>query len=117
MRDRDRPLLDVSIVLALVTLATNKLYLGTARQTWDPILLGALLITTAVMFRRWLSTAGRNGFTAVRMLQSDKRGISVVGTAAAALHATPQMSEEATPSRTLEPGGGKSGGAGASGSF
>ena len=40
IREKNRPLLDVNIVLVLATLATNKPYLGTARQTWDPILLG-----------------------------------------------------------------------------
>ncbi len=41
IRDRDRPLLDVSLVMALATLLTNKPYLGVARRPWDPILLGA----------------------------------------------------------------------------
>ena len=117
LRERERPLLDVSIVLALVTLATNKSYLGAVRQTWDPILLGVLLITTAVALRRWLSTTDRGGFTAARILESDKRGISTVGTASAALHGAAHMPVEATSPRTLEPGGGRSGGAGATGSF
>jgi len=127
LRRRDRPLLDVSIVLGLITLATNKPYLGVARQTWDPILLGLLLIGTAVVLRRWLSSADRNGFTASRILISDKRGISALGTASAAVHPIPQMPVPQVPApqmptdtssgRDLEPGGGRSGGGGASGSF
>src|SRR5439155_22974403 len=39
IRDKDRPLLTVGIVLALCTLVTNKPYLGFARQTWDPMIL------------------------------------------------------------------------------
>ena len=117
LRRRDRPLLDVSIVLGLITLATNKPYLGVARQTWDPILLGLLLIGTVVVLRRWLSSADRNGFTASRILISDKRGISALGTASAALHPIPQMPADTPPARDLEPGGGRSGGGGASGSF
>jgi hypothetical protein len=117
LRRRDRPLLDVSIVLGLITLATNKPYLGATRQTWDPILLGLLLIGTVVVLRRWLSGGDRNGFTASRILISDKRGISALGTASAALHPIPQMPAETPSTPDLEPGGGRSGGGGASGSF
>jgi uncharacterized membrane protein YgcG len=87
------------------------------RQTWDPILLGLFLIGTVVVLRRWLSSGDRNGFTASRILISDKRGISALGTASAALHPIPQMPAETPSTRDLEPGGGRSGGAGASGSF
>ena len=116
IRAKDRPLLDVNIVLGLVTLATNKPYLGATRQTWDPILLGIFLIGTAVVVRRRLSR-DRNGFTAARILLSDRRGISVLGTASSVLHPIPQMPIETPPTRNLDPGGGRSGGAGASGSF
>jgi hypothetical protein len=117
LRDRDRLLLDCSIVMSLVTLATNKPYLGAMRQTWDPILLGVFLIGMVVALRRWLGPRDRYGFTSERILLADKRGIAVVGTASAALHTIPQMPAAATPVAKLEPGGGRSGGAGASGSF
>ena len=42
VREKDRALMDVSLVMALVTLLTNKPYLGWPRQTWDPIVLGVL---------------------------------------------------------------------------
>ena len=115
VRDRDRALLDVNIALSLVTLATNKSYLHLQRQTWDPILLGLLLIGVAVVLRRWLSKGDRNGFTAARILVSDKRGIAALATASAALHTQPQASTQ--PDRGFHGEGGRSGGAGASGSF
>jgi hypothetical protein len=116
VRDRDRALLDVNIVLALVTLATNKPYLHLQRQTWDPILLGLLLIGVAVGLRRWLAKGDRDGFTSARILLSDKRGLAAIATASAALHSVPQASP-AQPDRGFHGEGGRSGGAGATGSF
>ncbi len=115
IREKDRPLLDANVVLALATLATNKLYLDLPRQTWDPILLGLLLAGTAIGLRRWLGTDGRRGFTAARILHSDKQKLSVVGTASAALHTMPGT--PAAPEKPFESGGGRSGGGGAGGSF
>ena len=121
LREKDQPLLDVSLFLALVTLATNKPYLGASRQTWDPILLGVLLIGAAVVVRRWLSkgeNGGRHGFTAERILRSDQQALSVVGAASAALHiAGPTEADASAQPDTFKTGGGRSGGAGASGSF
>jgi uncharacterized membrane protein YgcG len=117
LRDKDRQLLDLSGVLALVTLMTNKPYLGAVRQTWDPILLGLLLIGTAFVLRRWLAGNGRHGFTASRILHSDRRGIAIVGTASSTLHGGLQPAGDADPDRHFEPGGGRSGGGGAGGSF
>ena len=37
LREKDRPLIDVSLVMALVTLLTNKRYLGSPQHQWDPI--------------------------------------------------------------------------------
>ena len=66
---KDRPLIDVGLLMALGTFLTNKPYLGWPRHEWDPILLGVLLVGTALGLRRWLA-AGlgglRGGFTAVR---------------------------------------------------
>jgi hypothetical protein len=115
---KDRPLMNVSVLSALITLATNKSYLHLMRQPWDPILLGALLAGSAILTKRWLGkgTGGqRRGFTTVRLLASDRQAMNFVSTASTALQ-SPSVS---APVRTSEPdfGGGRSGGAGASGSF
>src|SRR4029078_9582129 len=79
LRARERPLLDVSIGLTLLTLATNKAYLGIAGQTWYPIILVIFLIAAAVILKRRLSSGNRDGFTAERILLADERGLSALG--------------------------------------
>ena len=118
LRVKDRALMDVSLAMALVTLATNKPYLGLSRQPWDPILLGIFLMAAVITLRRWLSKgpdSRRYGFTPVRLLTGDSRLLTFVSTASAAFQ--PEV-----PAPTSAPGkpdfsGGRSGGAGASGSF
>jgi hypothetical protein len=121
LREKHRPLLDTNLLLVLVTLATNKPYWGAMRQPWDPILLGLLLIGIAVATRRWLSKADKGqrwGYTAERILSSDKEAMSVVGTASAAIPMTGPVHAHGTAHQdTFKPEGGRSGGAGASGSF
>ena len=75
IRGKDRPLLTVSLVLAFATLATNKSYLGLRRESWDPILFGALLVVTATAARRWVAhgvVGQRAGFTAEKILERDR---------------------------------------------
>jgi hypothetical protein len=120
LRSKERELLDVNIVLGLVTIAINKSYLHLSRQPWDPILFGVFMIGTAVFLRRWLAggTEGqRYGFTPVRLLASDRRALAMLGTASALLqaHVTSPSSTRAEPKPEF--GGGRSGGAGASGNF
>jgi hypothetical protein len=117
VRDRDRELMDVSALLLLVTLLTNKAYLGWPTHTWDPIVLGVLLLAIAVGLRRWLSTGPggeRRGFTAARLLEKDRAALSRVGTAAALWQ--PGAGTASHPSGTASPagpfGGGRSGGGG-----
>ena len=118
IRDRHRMLLDVNILLALITLMSNKPYLGTAPKPWDPILFGVLLVTIAIGVRRWLSSGAngtRSGFVPHRLLASEKAQLAMAGAATV-------LAPGAPPSHTPEPapaigGGGSSGGAGASGSF
>jgi hypothetical protein len=121
LREKDRPLLDVSLGMALVTLITNKPYLGLARRPWDPIVFGVFLVVIAIAIRRWLAKSPnreRYGYTHVRLLSSDRQAMELLGTASAALQPGMPVSEPAA-SVPAGPkfGGGRSGGAGASGSF
>jgi uncharacterized membrane protein YgcG len=116
---KDRFVIAVGAIVAILTLATNKPYLGWQRQTWDPMLLGALLIGVALFIRRWLARGPggiRHGFTAERLSGKDKRWMSA-GTAAIGL-VSPNI---ITPSQPASPdvhfGGGDSGGGGASSDF
>jgi hypothetical protein len=119
VHDRHRVLLDVNAVLAIVTLMTNKPYLGAERQPYDPIAFGVLLIAVAIGLRRWLASGddgSRNGFIAERILDSEKERLGVVGT----LSVVHQGSVASHPQPASPPavgGGGSSGGAGATGSF
>lgn len=121
VRDRDRPLLDTSLVLAVATLVTNKPYLGMARKPWDPILLGVLLIGIAVVLRRWLAAGrdgSRRGVTGAQLLHSDRKPLTVVSTASGALH--PGLTADhggAAPPDAFKGDGGRSGGAGGGASF
>jgi hypothetical protein len=117
VRDRHRLMLDLNIVLAIVTMMSNKPYLGGTPNSWDPILFGVMLIVVAVGLKRWLSSGpgeSRRGFIARRLLASERDRLSLAGGAASLVHGAP------APAQAHEPptfGGGASGGAGASGSF
>ena len=121
IRDRDRELMDVGLALTLVTLVTNKSYLGWARNTWDPIVFGAFLIGAAVVVRRWLDggpEGERHGFTAARILEKDRDRLSLAGVASTMVQ--PGSAHAAGPAHTetsSQFGGGRSGGAGGGGSF
>jgi hypothetical protein len=116
LRDRDRSLIDLGVLLALATLVTTKPYFGWARNTWDPIVFGACLIAGAALLRRWLQHGPggeRHGFTAARVFDKDQRARSMLGTISVALPLP-------TPPASVPPtafGGGRSGGGGAGGSF
>jgi hypothetical protein len=117
--DRHRLMLDANIVLAILTLSTNKAYLGAASKPWDPLVFGVMLILVSLGLRRWLASGpqqSRRGFVAHRLLESEKTMVSIAGSATVLAPGAP-----APGPRTQEPpppfGGGRSGGAGASGSF
>jgi hypothetical protein len=118
IRWRDRTMLNAGALAMLITLVTNKPYLGWMRQTWDPALLGILLIGTAIGVRRWLVRGpgcNRRGFTHERILESENRALAVTSAISVALpHPPPPQGSEP---HELSPGGGQSGGGGASGSF
>jgi uncharacterized membrane protein YgcG len=119
LRRKDRPVIAIGAITAILTLVTNKAYLGWPRHTWDPILLGVLLMGVALLVRRWLARGRdgiRLGFTAERLSGKDKRWMNA-GTAAFSLlspHATPPA-PPASPN--VHFGGGESGGGGASSDF
>jgi hypothetical protein len=120
LRRKDRFVIAVGAITAVLTLATNKPYLGWQRHTWDPMLLGAFLIGAALLIRRWLAQASsgiRHGFTAQRLSGKDKAwmntGIATIGLVSPNI-GTPR---EQTGSPGVHFGGGDSGGGGASSDF
>jgi len=114
IREKDRPLLTVSLVLAIATLVTNKPYLGLSRESWDPILFGVLLVVVATAVRRWLARgpgAQRGGFTAEKILERDRDWLGTLATASVA------WPQDVAAARPAEPPpsqfeGGRSGGGG-----
>ena len=117
IRQKDRFVIAVGAIVAVLTLISNKPYLGWPRHTWDPILLGILLTGVAVLIRRWLARGPggiRHGFTAARLSENDKQWINVGQAGLGLLSPTPAP-------QTSDPdfhfGGGKSGGGGASSDF
>jgi len=115
VRDKDRPLLTVSLVLAFVTLATNKPYLGLSRESWDPILFGVLLVVVATTVRRWLARgpgAQRGGFTADKILERDRDWLGTLATASVAWPHDVAAARPADSARPPQFDGGRSGGAG-----
>ncbi|MCX6606883.1 MAG: hypothetical protein NTV52_25325 [Acidobacteria bacterium] len=120
LRQKDKAVFAVGILSALLTLLTNKSYLGTQSNTWDPMILGALLIGVALAVRQWVSTGPggvRYGFTAQRLSGTDKSlldaGIAVSGLVSPHI----QAPAPPAPSPEVRFGGGDSGGAGASSDF
>jgi hypothetical protein len=115
---KHRWMIRVNLLMLLTTLATWKMYLGWPQRTWDPILLGLLLVAAAVGIRRWLLNGGegrRDGFTPNRLLSSDEDTMAQVALAAA-LNPDPTI-RETRPADDLQTGGGRSGGAGAGAGF
>jgi membrane protein YdbS with pleckstrin-like domain len=116
VRQKDRFILAVGAITAILTFITNKPYLGWQRHTWDPMLLGIVLTGIALFLRRWLARGPggvRHGFTAARLSGKDKHAMSV-GSAVLGL-VTPQSITP--PPQPTNPdfkfGGGGSGGGGA----
>ena len=116
LRQRDRFIIAVGAIVSILTLITNKPYLGWTRHTWDPMLLGALLIGVALILRRWLAAGPgevRRGFTARRLSGKDHTWMS---SAAVAL-VSPNIVTPSPQSPDVRFGGGKSGGGGATSDF
>jgi hypothetical protein len=119
LKSRKRIVINVSLIAALLTLATNKDYLGFKHYAWDPAILGAALIIAAVVIMRWLANESReyrHGFTAQDLLKPENHAISLADIGAAvlpgAIHANlPQ----ASPDKPFD--GGQSGGGGAASGY
>ena len=118
---KHRVLIWASLCTALATFVTSKSYLGWERHSWDPIVLGLVLIATAVALRRWLSRGPggeRYGFTPDAVLASDKRSLAMLGTFAGAAQPFAHGPSTAhTPSQPDVGTGGRSGGAGGGAGF
>jgi hypothetical protein len=120
VRQKDRFVIAVGAIAAILTFLSNKPYLGWPRHTWDPMLLGMLLAGTALFIQRWLAHGPggiRHGFTAARLSGKDKYWMNAVSPVLGLV--TPQA---ITPSpQTSSPDfrfdGGASGGGGAGGDF
>ena len=120
LRTKDRFVIAVGAITAILTLITNKPYLGWPRHTWDPMILGVLLTGVALFTRHWLAQGPggiRHGFTAARLAGKDKEllsaGSAVLGLVSPqSITPTPQTS-----SPDFHFGGGSSGGGGTSSDF
>ena len=117
---KDRLVIVIGAAISILTLVTNKPYLGWTRHTWDPMLLGTFLFGGALFLRRWLASApggARHGFTAERLSAQDKRWMAVGASAVGFLspHPVGHGPETAAPKPNF--GGGDSGGGGASNDF
>jgi hypothetical protein len=120
VRLKDRFVIAVGAITAVLTLITNKTYLGWQRHTWDPMLLGIALAGVSLLLRRWLALGPggvRHGFTAARLSSKDKHAMSV-GSAALGLVTPQSITPAPQPTNPdFHFGGGGSGGGGASGDF
>ena len=120
LRRKDRFVIAVGAIVTVLTLVTNKPYLGWPRHTWDPMLLGILLAAVALFIRRWLAHGPggiRGGFTAARLSGKDKQWMNASSAVFGLM--TPQ-SITPTPQTTspgVRFGGGASGGGGAGGDY
>jgi hypothetical protein len=117
---KDRFVIAVGAVTAILTFVTNKPYLGWPRHTWDPMLLGALLIGVALFIRHWLAKGPRgirHGFTAQRLSGKDKTWMSAGATVIGLVTPNAITPRPQSDSSDVHFGGGDSGGAGASSDF
>jgi hypothetical protein len=120
LRRKDRFVIGVGALVAILTLATNKPYLGWQRQTWDPMLLGVLLIGVALLIRRWLAHGPggiRHGFTAQRLSAKDKQDMDAASMALGVISPSITQSQQTRSDPGVRFGGGDSGGGGASSDF
>jgi len=120
IKSRKRIIINVGLVMACATLATNKSYLGWTRYAWAPAILGIILVGLSLLITRWLNSGAdqrRFRFTARNILKPEEGGITPADVAAAL---TPGVIEtQQPPAGTQEQyfEGGASGGGGVEGKF
>jgi len=120
VRGKDRWVIAAGAIAAILTLVTNKPYLGWQRHTWDPMILGAVLIAVALVLSRWLAAGPsgiRHGFTARRLSGQDKQWMNVGAIGLGVVSADSIALSPQADSTGFHPGGGDSGGGGASSDF
>lgn len=120
LRRKDRFVIAVGAIVTILTLVTNKPYLGWQRHTWDPMLLGALLIGIALFIRRWVADGPggiRHGFTAARLSGKDKHWMNAGSAALGLVSARLITLSPQTGSPDVHFGGGDAGGGGATSDF
>jgi hypothetical protein len=120
IRQKDRFVIAVGTITAVLTFASNKPYLGWQRHTWDPILLGFLLTGVAVFIRRWLAggpSGIRHGFTAARLSGRDKHWMNVGSILLGQLSPQPITPSPKTSDPDFRSGGGSTGGGGSYGDY
>jgi len=119
LKSRKRIVINVSLIAALLTLATNKDYLGFKHFAWDPAVLGVAMVVAAIFIMRWLANGdreARNGFTAQNLLKPENHGINLAELGAALLPGAIQANlPPSSPDRPFA--GGQSGGGGASSGY
>jgi hypothetical protein len=120
VRQKDRALIAAGTITGVLTLASNKPYLGWPRHAWDPMLLGAWLTAVAWFIQRWLDRAPggiRHGFTAARLSVKDKHWMSIGSSVLGLVSPQAMTPEQQMSTPEFRFGGGKSGGGGASSDF
>ncbi len=115
IKSRKRLIRIAGAVMIVATLATNKSYLGLARYSWDPAILGLALVAVFFFLSRWLDAGpGRKrfGYTAQDIMKTQEEGIRLADVASALV---PGAIEAARPEAPAGPDyfeGGASGGGG-----
>lgn len=120
INSRKRLIINAGIVLACVTLATNKSYLGWTRYAWDPTILGIALVGLSLFVTWWLNSGPdqkRFGFTARDILKPEEGGITPMDVAAALTPGIIDAQQPQTGAQEQYFKGGSSGGGGAEGKF
>lgn len=118
VRDRERLLIDVGIGAALLTLITNKHYLGRTTNSWDPIVFGVVIAGAAITIRRWIVTGPseeRDGFTTVRVSAQEGDVLASIATASTTFQPGPAGQPDTEAHSGFD--GGRSGGAGGGAGF